>query len=77
MERYVMKGFKNFIKKSQKWSELVFLYTSIGIDHHLNRMFLIMCPTKKEKQKKKQMKGDINKATITIQRKISVEGVNE
>ena len=32
-----------------------------------------MCPTKKEKQKRK-MKDNINTATKTFQRKISVEG---
>ena len=35
-----------------------------------------MCPTKK-RNRKKQMKDNINKATKEFQKKISVEGVNE
>ena len=46
----------------------------IGIDNHRKRMFSIMCP---KKETEKQMKDNINKATKTFQRKISVECVNE
>ena len=53
---------------------ILYIYTFIGINNHPKRMFFIICPTKRETEK--QMKDNINKATKTFQRKISVEGVN-
>ena len=54
---------------------LVCFKTFIGINIHPKRIFFIMCPTKKGNRKGKERQ--INKATKTFQRKISVEGVNE
>ena len=39
----------------------LYIYTLIGINNHSKRMFFIMCQTKM-RNKKKQMKDNINKA---------------